>query len=126
MQDYRKLEAWQKSHAMAVRTYARTATFPKTELFGLTSQMRRSAISIPANIAEGCYRGGRALAHSLRIAMGSAGESEYYIILASDLKFFTEDDRKTLLAEISNVKAVIAGFLKAVEASVPKAPARKR
>jgi hypothetical protein len=53
MQDFRKLEAWQKSHSIALRTYAKTATFPRAELFGLTSQMRRAAVSIPANIAEG-------------------------------------------------------------------------
>ena len=56
MQDFRKLHAWQKSHALVLRTYAITATFPKAELFGLTSQMRRAAVSIAANIAEGCYR----------------------------------------------------------------------
>lgn len=74
MQDFRKLEAWQKAHAMTLRTYARTASFPKHELFGLTSQMRRAPVSIPANIADGCYRGQRSLAQSLRIALGSAGE----------------------------------------------------
>jgi four helix bundle protein len=121
MQDYRKLEAWQKSHALALRMYAKTAMFPKAELFGLTSQMRRTAVSIPANIAEGCYRGGqRALAQSLRVAMGSAGESEYYIILACDLKLLDDSDRRTLMAEISDVKAVITGLLKTVQASIAK------
>ena len=118
MQDYRKLEAWQKSHSMALHTYASTADFPKAELFGLTSQMRRAAVSIPANIAEGCYRGQRSLAQSLRIALGSAGELEYYIILAGDLKLISETDRKTLAKEISDVKAVVTGFLKSVRASL--------
>lgn len=75
MQDFRKLEAWQKSHSMALRTYAKTATFPRAELFDLTSQMRRAAVSIPANIAEGCYRSQRSLAHSLTVALGSAANS---------------------------------------------------
>lgn len=107
MQDYRKLEAWQKSHAIALQMYAKTANFPKAELFGLTSQMRRAAVSIPANITEGCYRGQRSLAHSLRIALGSAGELEYYVILASDLKLLSDSNKKILTADVSDVKAVI-------------------
>jgi four helix bundle protein len=118
MQDYRKLEAWQKSHSIVLQTYAKTATFPKAELFGLTSQMRRAAVSIPANIAEGCYRGQRSLAHSLRIALGSAGELEYYVILTNDLKLLSESDRKILVADVSDVKAVITGFMKSVIAAI--------
>ena len=118
MQDYKKLEAWQKSHAIALRTYAITANFPKSELFGLTSQMRRAAVSMPANIAEGCYRGQRSLAHSLQVALGSAGELEYFIILSTDLELLPQPDRNTFAAEISDVKAVITGLLKSVKASI--------
>lgn len=118
MQDYRKLEAWQKAHLIALRTYAKTANFPKAELFGLTRQMRRAAVSIPANIAEGCYRGQRSLAHSLTIALGSAGELESYVILAGDLKFLSEFDRKILAAEVSVVKAVTTGFMKSVNVAI--------
>ena len=88
MQDFKKLTAWQKSHVVTLQMYAETANFHRSELFGLTSQMRRAASSIPANIAEGCCHGGEpTLARHLRIALGSAGELEYYIILAADLKF---------------------------------------
>jgi four helix bundle protein len=88
MQDFKKLLAWQKAHSAVLRTYAVSANVPTSEQFGLTSQMRRAAISIPANVAEGCCRGGkRSFAQFLRIALGSAGELEYYVILASDLKF---------------------------------------
>jgi four helix bundle protein len=118
MQDYRKLEAWQKAHSITLSTYAKTADFPKAELFGLTSQMRRAAVSVPANIAEGCYRGQRSLAQSLRIALGSAGELEYYVILAGDLQLLSESDRKILATEVSEVKAVITGFLKSVNAAI--------
>ncbi len=118
MQDFRKLEAWQKSRAIALRTYAKTATFPRAELFGLTSQMRRAAVSIPANIAEGCYRGQRSLAHSLTIALGSAGELEYFVILAGDLKLLSAVDSRMLAKEISDVKAVVTGLLKSVKASI--------
>ena len=118
MQDYRKLEAWQKAHSLTLRTYAKTADFPKAELYGLTSQMRRAAVSIPANIAEGCYRGQRSLAHSLRIALGSAGELEYYVILAGDLKLLSESERETFAADVSAVKALTTGFMKSVKAAI--------
>ena len=115
MQDYRKLHAWQKSHALALRAYAITARFPEAELLGLTSQVRRAAVSAPANIAEGCYRDTkRAQAQSLRIALGSAGELQYYVILATDLKLISEADANTLMTEVSDVKRVIAGLLRAV------------
>jgi four helix bundle protein len=118
MQDYRKLHAWQKSHALALRSYAITATFPKAELFGLTSQMRRAAVSAPANIAEGCYQGtSKAQALSLRVALGSAGELQYYVILAADLKLISEADAKALMDDVSDVKRVISGLLKAVVAT---------
>jgi four helix bundle protein len=125
MQNYRNLDAWKKSHAMVLRTYARTATFPKAELFGLTSQMRRAAVSVPANIAEGCYRGERSLAQSLRIALGSAAELEYYVILAGELRLLPECDRDTLAKEISDVKAVITGFMKSVIAAIEAEDRRK-
>ncbi len=126
MQDFRKLEAWQKAHSMTLRTYAKTATFPKAELYGLTSQMRRAAVSVPANIAEGCYRGQRSLAQSLRIALGSSGELEYYFILASDLKLLSPSDSKMLAKEISDVKAVITGLLKSVKAAIEEEQRAKR
>ena len=129
MQDYRKLEAWQRAHSITLRTYAKTANFPKAELFGLTSQMRRAAVSIGANIAEGCYRGQRSLANSLAIALGSAGELEYYVTLAGDLNFLSEPDRKLLAAEVSDVKAVTTGLMKSVSAAIEaenKRPDRKR
>ena len=93
MQDYRNLDAWKKAHAIVLRTYAQTAAFPNAERFGLTTQMRRAAVSVPANIAEGCYRGERSLAQSLRIALGSAAELEYYVILAAELNFIPDRER---------------------------------
>jgi four helix bundle protein len=125
MQDYRKLEAWQKSHAIALRTYAVTANLPKSERFGLISQMRRAAISIPANIAEGCYRGQRSLANSLTVALGSAGELEYFVILCGDLNLIPEAERISLAQETADVKAVVAGFLRSVKAAI-EAEDRKR
>jgi four helix bundle protein len=119
MQDYRKLQAWQKSHALVLRTYAITADFPKGEQFGLTSQMRRAAVSIPANLAEGCYRDSkRSLAQAVRIALGSAAELEYYAILAADLDLLPESSRVTFVAETVDVKRVVSGFLRAIVATI--------
>jgi four helix bundle protein len=77
MQDFRKLTVWEKAHTLATNTYKITKNFPKNEAYGLTSQARRACISIPANIAEGCGRGGGTeLSHFLKIASGSASELE--------------------------------------------------
>ena len=96
MQDFRKVQVWQKAHSLTLRTYALSGNFPKTEMFGLTTQFRRAAISVPSNIAEGCSRGGAApFANHLRIARGSAGEVEYYAILAADLGFWARKQALT-------------------------------
>jgi four helix bundle protein len=91
MQDFKQLRVWQKSHSLALRVYSATATFPEPERYGLTSQMRRAAASVPANIAEGCGRGGRAeLRQFLHASSGSASELEYFLLLARDLRLITE------------------------------------
>ena len=88
MQDFKKLKVWQKAHLLAVETYQATTAFPQDELYGLTSQIRRAGVSIPANIAEGCGREGSAeFNRFLQIAMGSIAELEYHFLLASELKF---------------------------------------
>lgn len=85
---FQDLLAWQKSHALTLRVYRLTASFPKQELFGLTSQMRRAAVSTAANIAEGFSRRGRAdKAKFMNIAQGSLEELRYYTILARDLEY---------------------------------------
>ncbi len=87
--------------------------------------MRRAAVSIPANIAEGCYLGQPSLAHSLRIALGSAGELEYFIILAGELNLLKKADSQMLAQEISDVKAVVTGLLKSLNASIRSERQRK-
>jgi four helix bundle protein len=87
MKDFRTLQVWQKSHALTLHVYGLTWTFPKEELFGLTSQIRRASSSIPANIAEGCGRGSDGdFQRFLQIAFGSVSELDYHLILARDLK----------------------------------------
>ena len=87
MRDFRDLEVWRKAHEVTLAVYQMTRIFPREEVYGLTAQMRRSAASVCANIAEGCgRRGGRELARFLQIAAGSASELEYHLLLAADLK----------------------------------------
>lgn len=86
MKDFRTLKVWSKAHELTLLVYKQTKTFPKEELFGLTSQIRRACSSIPANIAEGCGKGSDAdFSRFLQIAFGSANELEYHFILARDL-----------------------------------------
>jgi four helix bundle protein len=90
MGDFHGLVVWHKAHALALAVYRLTEHFPRQELYGLTSQLRRASTSIPANIAEGCGRSGNAeLARFLRIALGSASELEYHLLLARDLGYLT-------------------------------------
>ncbi len=112
MKDFKKLKVWEKSHHLALRVYGVTAKFPKEELYGLTSQMRRSCISIPTNIAEGCGRNrDTELNRFFEIAMGSASELEYLVLLARDLKFLGKEECDTLMNEITEVKRMLASFI---------------
>lgn len=112
MKDFRKLKVWQKAHRLTLKVYEVTRKFPKEELYGLTSQMRKSASSIPMNIAEGCGRGGDLeFGRFLRIAMGSASELEYALILARDLEYLTTDEYETLDRDTVEVKRMLAPFI---------------
>lgn len=117
MRDFKELKVWQKSHQLTLSLYKMTASFPKEETYGLTSQIRRSCSSIPANIAEGCGRNGAAeFARFLSIAMGSASELEYHLLLARDLKFLNSDDYECSAHEISEVKRMLTAFIKKLKA----------
>ena len=86
MRGFRELKVWEKAHRLSLAIYKASSGFPKDELYGLTSQIRRSSVSIPTNIVEGCGRNGNAeLARFLHIASGSASELEYHLLLARDL-----------------------------------------
>ncbi len=98
--------------------YRLTATFPKHELYGLTSQMRRAAASIPANIAEGCGRSGNGDLHRfLCMAMGSASELEYFLLLANDLGFIPREGHEYVQFEIGEVQRMLAALMRKVEAA---------
>jgi four helix bundle protein len=87
---FRKLFVWQKAHQLVLLIYKLSESFPKSEMFGLTSQLRRAAVSVPANMAEGYAAGGKGqFGRFLNIAQGSLAEVEYYLILSQDLKYIT-------------------------------------
>jgi four helix bundle protein len=101
---FRKLLVWQRAHQLVLLVYKFTKSFPKIELFGLTSQVRRAAVSVPANIAEGYAAGGKGqFARFLNISQGSLAEVEYYLILSKDLGYITPEqyqESETLRGEI--------------------------
>lgn len=112
MKDFRQLQIWQRSHRLTLELYRVTGTFPKHELYVLVSQMRRSASSIPTNIAEGSGRNTEAdFARFLQIAMGSGSELEYQLILAHDLGYLTEADFRRFSAELIEIKRMLNAFL---------------
>jgi four helix bundle protein len=115
MQDFHKLKVWRKSHGVVLSVYQTTAGFPKHELFGLTSQMRRSAYSIPTNIAEGCGRGSDAdFARFLQMAMGSACELEYQLLLASDLHYLATENARRVTDNLIEVKRMLSALIQKV------------
>lgn len=112
MQDFRKLKVWESAHRLVLATDRATASFPSSEIYGLTSQIRRAAASIPANLAEGCGRSGDVeLARFAQIAMGSANELEYHLLLAHDLGFLSASAHETLLPDVLTVKKMLASLI---------------
>lgn len=117
MKDFRELLIWQRSHALTLGIYRVTKFFPKDELFGLTSQMRRASASIPANIAEGCGRDGDAeLKRFLNIALGSACELDYHLFLASELGYINPADYPPLAAEALELRRMLGSFIQKLKA----------
>ena len=113
MQDFRKLDVWQNARQLTVAVYELTASLPSAEEFALKSQIRRTAVSICANIAEGRGRpGDRAFKHFLGMAMGSASELECELVIAGDLGFVAADHAEPLIQRVANVKRMLAGLMK--------------
>jgi len=112
MRDFRQLMVWQRSHQLVLRIYKMTSTFPADERYGLISQMRRSCTSIPTNIAEGCgRRTDRELAQFSQIAMGSASELEYQLLLARDLGYLPQDQYQPIHNELVEIKKMLNRFI---------------
>ncbi len=112
MQDFRNLKVWEKAHHLTLDIYKSSSIFPSEERYGLTSQMRRASVSIGANIAEGCCRKGDCeLSRFLQIAMGSASDLEYELLLAKDLSLLKSDEYGHLSCEVTEVKRMLSALI---------------
>lgn len=118
MQNYKDLKVWEKAHEFTLNVYEITKFFLKEEIYSLTNQLRRSASSIPANIAEGCGKNSQLdFANFLNIALGSSNEAEYYLILSKDLKYLKIDDFEILLKSINEIKAMLIALITKVRSN---------
>ena len=116
MKDFKELKVWKKSHALTLQVYKETRTFPREELFGLTSQIRRAAASIGADIVEGCGRRSDGdFTRFLQIARGSASELEYHLLLARDLRLLDEAVFHGLDSKVVEVERMLTGLVKKVQ-----------
>lgn len=113
MQSFRKLVVWQKAHALTLSLYRITKAFPADERYGLSAQIRRSAASIGANLAEGCGRVSRRdFARFATIALGSASELEYHLVMAADLELIDRDTHLRSDTAVVQVKRMLAGLIR--------------
>ena len=118
MKDFKELQIWQRRHRLTLQVYKVTKSFPREEMYGVTSQLRRSCASIPTNIAEGCGRSGDAeLGRFLQIAMGSASETEYHLILANELGYLNSNDYESLNGELTEIKRMLNAFIQKLRAN---------
>lgn len=118
MQNYKDLKVWEKAHQLTLHVYQASKGFPKEELYSLTNQLRRAASSIPANIAEGCGKNSQHyLANFLNIALGSANESEYFLLLSKDLGYLPINDYYTINGSVNEIKAMLIALINKVRAN---------
>ena len=116
MKNFRDLQVWHKAHCLVLASYRGTCGFPKQEMYGMTSQIRRCAASIAANIAEGCGKRGNAeFQRYLNIAADSASELEYHFLLAHDLNFLDDTSYQPLHRAVVEVKRMLASLIRKVE-----------
>lgn len=111
MRPFRDLVVWQRAHALVLDVYSQSTGFPRHEMFGLTSQMRRSAASIPYNIVEGSvFDDGKQFRRYLGLALASSAELEYQLILARDLRYLTPDQYAPLDRQLADIKRMLVAF----------------
>jgi four helix bundle protein len=116
--DFKKLDVWQLAHQVTREVYRVTADFPKAEVYGLTAQLRRSAASVAANIAEGCGRHGDVeFSRFVRISLGSATELEYHLLLSRDVGLMTPSTHEILSVQVLRMQGMLAGLNGALKRS---------
>ena len=116
MRNYRDLQVWSKAYALTLELYRLSRAFPKDEMYGLTAQLRRSATSIGANLAEGCGRRGNSeMARFVKIALGSASELDHHLLLSRDLGFLKVGHYERCSRELTAVRKMLTTFLSAIE-----------
>ncbi len=116
LKSYQELKVWQRAHELTLKTYQVTQQFPKEERFGLTSQIRRSAVSTPANIAEGYGRKHtKEYIQMLYISQGSLEETKYHFLLSRDLRYLKNDQYKKLIDLSEEVGRMLRGLIKSLE-----------
>jgi four helix bundle protein len=112
MRNYRELKVWRKAHEFTLNVYKLTQNFPRPEVYGLTSQLRRAVSSIPTNIVEGCGRNGEAdFARFLDISLGSANEVDYQVLLAKDLGYLRVSEYEILASEVAEIQKMLTTFI---------------
>ena len=117
MKDFKELKVWHKAHAIRIAVHSASRNFPREEIYGLTSQLRRAAVSVGANIAEGCgRRSDGELVRFLQIARGSASEVEYHLLLARDLKLLPEPAHRDLEKSLIEVQRMLTALVSTVGA----------
>ncbi|MDX1600061.1 MAG: four helix bundle protein [Anaerolineales bacterium] len=117
MRDFRVLIVWRKAHRVVLKIYSVSEGWPQREMYGLTSQVRQAALSVPANIAEGCGRSSeREFKQYLGYAQGSASELEYQLLLAKDLRLIPKREWEEVSSDVVEVKKMLAGLINKLKA----------
>ncbi|MGH9555164.1 MAG: four helix bundle protein [Terriglobales bacterium] len=116
MKDFRDLKVWHKAHELTLAVYKATGGFPREELYGLTSQIRRCSVSIADNIAEGCgKRGGAEFNRYLLMASGSASELDYHLLLARDLKYLNSAEYESLTNLLGQLRRMLTALVRKID-----------
>lgn len=119
MVNYKNYKVWEKSHHLVLKIYDVTSSFPKSEMYNLTSQMNRASVSIPTNIAEGCGRETeKELVRFLYIASGSAHELDYLLLVAKELGFMKPHISDSIISEIDEIKKMLFSLIKTIKSSL--------
>jgi four helix bundle protein len=118
MKDFRSLKVWEKAHALTLAVYKSTENSPKQELYALTNQIQRAAVSIPANIAEGCGKDSDAeLKRYFLISMGPSSELEYLLLLAQDLGYLSENIFRSMNDELVEIRKMLNAFIQKLKST---------